>query len=49
MLISASLLYISINVNVKKLFRFFVNIYLAYFANLRYTVFEGGGMNDSRR
>jgi len=42
-------LYINTDVNVKNLFRIFVNIYLAYFAFLRYTVFKGGGIYDSRR
>ena len=42
MLISALSLYINADVNVKNLFRIFVNIYLAYFAYLRYTILKGG-------
>lgn len=44
-----SLLYIRMVVNVKSLFRNFVNFLLAYFAYLRYTIFKGGGTYDSRR
>ena len=44
MLMFAFLLYINTSVNVKDLIRFFVKLYLAYFAYLRYTVFKGGGI-----
>ena len=40
--------YIRIVVNVKSLFRNFVNFSLAYFAYLRYTMFKGGVTYDNR-
>ena len=42
-------LYINTSVNVKNLFRIFVKLYLAYFAFLRYAIFKGGVIYDSRR